>query len=305
MTATNPPRRVILLVNPTSGGGRGGRNAPVVVEKLSAAGIDVIEATGESAEAAAALARQALADGGIDAVIACGGDGTVHLAVQLVAGTDIPLGIIPVGTGDDNARTLNIPLKDVEAAVEVIAGGHTRKVDLGHIDTADGNSRWFLGVMSSGFDSMVNERANKLRWPSGKARYLVATVAELSLFKPLPYAVEIDGEHHDGVAMLVAVGNGASYGGGMKVCPSAVADDGELSVTFLGRVSKLTFLKVFPRVFNGTHISHPAVREISGRRITLDAPDQIAYGDGERIGPLPVTVQVHPGALRALVPASG
>ncbi len=302
MSPANPPRRVILLVNPTSGGGRGGRNAPVAVQRLTELGLDVVEISGATAEASAADARAVLEQGGIDAVVACGGDGTVNLAVQLVAGTDIPLGIIPVGTGDDNARTLNIPLNDVAAAADVIAAGHERQLDLGFVAAAGGESRWFLGVMSSGFDSLVNERANRMRWPGGKARYLLAIVAELSVFRPLPYTVDIDGEDHDGVAMLVAVGNGMSYGGGMKVCPSAAPDDGELSLTFLGRVSKPTFLKVFPRVFSGTHISHPAVSEYSGKSIRLDAPDQVAYADGERVGALPVTVDVRPGALRAFVP---
>lgn len=295
-------RRVVLLVNPTSGAGRGGRNAPIAAARLRDAGIEVVEATGSSAEASAAAAQAALAEGA-DALIACGGDGTVNLAVQLVAGTDTPLGIIPVGTGDDNARTLGIPLDDIPAAADVIARGHLRTVDLGHVSTVDGAERWFLGVMSSGFDSLVNERANRLRWPPGKARYLVAIVAELSVFRPLPYRVTIDGTSHDGEAMLVAVGNGISYGGGMKVCPAAVVDDGELSVTFLGKVSKPTFLKVFPRVFSGTHVEHPAVHEYAGSDITLDAPGQVAYADGERVGHLPVHVTVRPGALQAIVPA--
>jgi diacylglycerol kinase (ATP) len=264
--------------------------------------VEVVEATGDSAAATAARAEQAMAEG-VDAVVVCGGDGTVNLGVQLVADTDTPLGIIPVGTGDDNARTLGIPLKDVQQAVEVIAAGHVRTVDLGHVTAADGTGRWFLGVMSSGFDSLVNERANRMSWPKGKARYLVAVVAELSVFKALPYEVQVDGVNHDGTAMLVAVGNGVSYGGGMQVCPAAVPDDGLLSVTFLGEVSKPTFLKVFPRVFNGSHVTHPAVSEISGRHIRIDAPGQVAYADGERVGLLPVQVEVRPGTLHAYVPS--
>lgn len=302
MAVAYPPRRVVILVNPTSGGGRGGRNAPQAIAGLRARGLEVIEATGASAAETSAQAALAMADG-VDAVVVCGGDGTVNLGVQLVAGTEVPLGIIPVGTGDDNARTLGIPLNEVEQAVDVIAAGHVRTVDLGHVTAADGSGRWFLGVMSSGFDSLVNERANRLSWPKGKARYLVAVIAELSVFKALPYVVEVDGVHHDGTAMLIAVGNGVSYGGGMKVCPSAVPDDGQLSLTFLGEVSKPTFLKVFPRVFNGSHVSHPAVHEFSGRHIKLDAPGQIAYADGERVGLLPVQVEVRPNTLRALVPA--
>ena len=234
----------------------GGRNAPLAADRLRARGVHVVEVCGQSADESFELARQAL-DEGADALVACGGDGTVHLALQLVAGTETPLGIIPVGTGDDNARTLGLPLADAEAAADIVASGHVRTVDAGRISAADGVQRWFLGVMSSGFDSAVNERANTISWPKGQARYLVSILGELRVFKPLPYTVVIDDVHHDGKAMLVAVGNGVSYGGGMKVCPSAIVDDGELSVLFLAELGKPTFLRVLPKVFSGTHVTHP------------------------------------------------
>ena len=298
-----PPRHVVILVNPTSGRGRGAQFAPVAIDRLRARGVEVAEALGVSATEAVQSAAEAIARG-TDALVACGGDGTVHAALQLVAGTDIPLGVIPVGTGDDNARSLGLPLDDAAAAADVIADGEIRVVDAGYVETADETQRWFLGVMSSGFDSLVNERANNMSFPKGQARYAVATVAELSVFKPLPYDVTVDGLHHQGEAMLVAVGNGASYGGGMRVCPAAVLDDGLLEVTFLGKVSKATFLRVFPRVFSGTHVEHPAVMSLRGAHITLDAPGQVVYADGERVGPLPATVQCRPGAVRAFVPAT-
>ena len=296
-----PPRHVVMLVNPTSGRGRGAEMAPVAIDRLRQRGVEVVEAIGISATEAVQSAADAIARG-TDALVACGGDGTVHAALQLVAGTDTPLGIIPVGTGDDNARSLGIPLDDAAAAADVVADGHVRVVDAGHIETADETQRWFLGVMSSGFDSLVTERANNMSFPKGQARYAVATFAELSVFKPLPYDVKIDDLHHKAEAMLVAVGNGASYGGGMKVCPDAVIDDGLLEVTFLGKVSKATFLRVFPKVFSGTHVEHPAVLSMRGANIWLDAPGQIVYADGERVGPLPATVQCRPGAVRAFVP---
>ena len=294
-------RKIVLMINPTAGQGRGGRNAPVALRRLRERGLEVTQVQGESAEDAVAKARAAVAEG-TDALVALGGDGTVNLAVQVVAGTDVPFGIIPLGTGDDNARTLEVPLKDIEAAVDVVVDGHTRVVDLGHVTAADGASRWFLGVMSSGFDSLVNERANRLSWPKGQARYLISTLAELRVFKPLPYVFTLDGVSHDARAMLVAVGNGISYGGGMLVCPNAIVDDGLLTVTFLGEVSKLTFLKVFPKVFKGSHVEHPSVTEYTGRKIHLDAPHQVAYADGERVGPLPIDVEVRPGSLIAIVP---
>lgn len=291
--------RVVMIVNPTSGKGRGGKNAPLAIATLAQRGIQVVQVRGSSAAAATEAAQQALQQP-TDAVIACGGDGTVHLALQLVAGTEMPLGIIPVGTGDDNARTLGLPVHDPVAAARIIADGHVRSVDAGHVTTADGTKRWFMGVMSSGFDSMVNERANTIKWPKGQARYLVSTVAELRTFQPLPYEIVIDGEVLHDTAMLVAVGNGVSYGGGMKVCPGALIDDGQFSLTFLGEIPKTTFLRVFPKVFQGTHVEHPQVRELSGVHIAIDAPGQMAYADGERVGPLPLHATCHPNAVQVL-----
>ncbi len=289
-------RRIGLLINPTSGGGRGGKNASVALRRMRERGLEVIELTGSSAQDSLVMAGDAVAKG-IDGLVACGGDGTVHVALQAVAGTDTPLGIIPVGTGDDNARSLNIPRRDVAAAVDVIADGNLRTVDLGYATTADGTQRWFLGVLSAGFDSEVNELANNMTWPSGKLRYLRAILAELRVFKAIPYAMTVDNEEISLPGMLVAVGNGISYGGGMKVCPDAVLDDGLLDVTFLSEVSKFTFLRVFPSVFKGTHTTHPSVTQYRGKEITLDGPHQIAYADGERVGELPVQISVKPAAL--------
>jgi diacylglycerol kinase (ATP) len=294
-------RTVAVLINPTSGRGKGGKLAPQVARSLHQAGIDMVDIVGTDASSALAMAREAV-DTGVDALIACGGDGTIHLAVQVVAGTDVPLGIVPVGTGDDNARMLEIPRGDIEAAVAVISGWTPRRIDVARAETADGTSRYFLGVMSAGFDSLVNERANLLAWPKGQAKYLVATLAELRVFQPLPYHLDLDGRESDLEAMLVAVGNGRSYGGGMKVCPGAAIDDGELAVTVLGKVGKPTFVRVFPKVFSGTHVQHPSVSEHTAVRVRIDAPGQVAYADGERIGPLPVTAEVLPGALVVLAP---
>jgi diacylglycerol kinase (ATP) len=286
-----------ILVNPTSGKGRSAKNAPLAVERLRERGVRVTWLEGDSAEAALDLARQAVADG-VEALIACGGDGTVHLALQAVAGTDTALGIIPAGTGDDIARALGLPLNDVAAAVDVIAHGRTRSVDYGTVHAADGTERAFLAVMSAGFDSEVTERANTMTWPTGSSRYLLATMAELRVYKPVEFRITVDGEMTRSEGMMLAVGNGSSYGGGMYVCPGAVIDDGVLDLTLLERTSKFTFLTTFPRVFKGTHVHKPFVRTMRGAQIHVEAPGQTAYADGERVGPLPVDVGVVPGGLR-------
>jgi diacylglycerol kinase (ATP) len=205
-------RRIALLVNPTSGKGRGGRLLVPVADRLRSSGLDVDVVTGRDADEAFDRVRDRVA-AGVDGVVAVGGDGLVNIALQVVAGTDVPLGVVPAGTGNDIGRALGLTLDDPVAAVDLVVRGATRVVDLGRA-----NGRWFAGVLGSGFDSMVNERANRMSWPSGRSRYNLAILAELRTFRPVPYELVLDGEPWATEAMLVAVGNGSSYGGG---CGSA------------------------------------------------------------------------------------
>jgi diacylglycerol kinase (ATP) len=301
-----------VLLNPTSGKGRASKAAPVAVARLQDRGFDVVQVVGHDASDALVRLRAAVEGAPTAAVVACGGDGTVHLCLQVVAGTDIPLGILPFGTGNDNARGLGL-MKEPADVADIIADallqGRRRRVDAGRAVSADGIDRWFLGVLSSGFDSMVNERANLMTWPTGQARYIRAILAELRSFRAVPYTVVVDEGlssemREEKTGMLVAVGNGTSYGGGMKVCPGALMDDGLLSFIFLDEVSTPRFLRVFPQVFKGTHVQIPEVHEHTATTVRLDAPGQIAYADGERIGPLPVDVRVVPVAVSLLVPSS-
>lgn len=285
-----------VVANPSSGKGRVARLLPDVVATLDAQGVDARIVTTRDAEDLRHAVRQAR-QAGDDRVIVCGGDGSLHLAAQELAGGETALGIVPAGTGDDNARTLGIPRKDVAAATRLAAQGPVSRIDLGRVVTADGTERVFLGVLSSGFDSLVNERANVMTWPSGNARYLVAILGELRTFRPVPYRAVLDGRNVNGDAMLVAVGNGASYGGGMRVCPDAQPDDGMLDVTWLHGVRKSTFLRVFPQVFSGTHVQTPHVSTTRASTIELDAPGQLAYADGERVGPLPAVISIETAAL--------
>lgn len=296
-------RKIAMLINPASGGGKGAKIAPIAARRLRERGLEVTELTGGSAAESLKLAAAAVREGA-DALVACGGDGTLNLALQAVADTDIPLGIIPVGTGNDNARFLGIPLKDPAAAADVVADGRSRELDCGHIEVSDGTTKYFLGVMSVGFDSQVTERANEMTWPQGQARYIVAMLAELSVFKPVPFKINIDGANADQTAMLVAIGNGAYYGGGMKVCPGAVQDDGLLEMTVLSAVGKFKFVRSFPSVFKGTHVEEPHVIVHRFSSATIDAPNQVAYADGERVGPVPAKVDVRKGAISVYVPTT-
>ncbi|MFD2351788.1 hypothetical protein ACFSTC_24725 [Nonomuraea ferruginea] len=175
-----------------------------------------------------------------------------------------------------------------------------RAVDAARIGTGDGEEL-FAGVVCCGFDSRVNERANRLTWPPGMARYLLATAQELRSFEPIPFRVTLDdGEPYEREAMLVAVGNTSSYGAGMRVCPDALPDDGLLDVMMVEALGKAEFLRVFPSVYRGTHVTHRAVTVRRARSVRLEAPGVVAYADGERIGPGPVTCEIRPGALTVL-----
>lgn len=235
---------------------------------------------------------------GPGAVVACGGDGTIHQVLQSVAGTDVAFGMLPAGTGNDIARELDVPA--VTGLAYAIAAREFVRVDLAQCSTSDGTTEWFLGVLSTGFDSTVNERANRMRWPTGRAKYLAGVALELPRFTAREYRVRVDDVEFHGRGMLVCIANAGTYGGGMRVCPGARTDDGLLDITWVDEISTLEFLKVLPRVFNGTHVTHPAVRVLRGRDLHVEAPGQVAYADGERIGPLPVAIQVLPQALRVV-----
>jgi diacylglycerol kinase (ATP) len=289
-------REIALLVNPTSGKGKGARLAEPVADRLRELGATVDVVVGRDADEAADRLRDRVA-AGVDALVALGGDGLVNIALQVVAGTAVPLGVIPAGTGNDFARALGLSLSEPMASVDHLARGETRQVDLGRVA-----GRWFGGVLGSGFDSMVNERANRMSWPRGPARYNIAMLAELRTFRPVPFELDVDGKVWQTEAMLVAVGNSASYGGGMRVCPDASLDDGLLDITVLGPLSKLEFIRLFPKVYKGTHVGHRAVSVKRARVVSLSALGVTAYADGERLATLPVTCEAVPKALHVLAP---
>ncbi len=296
-------KRIGLVVNPTSGKNRGMSLGLEVAYRLRGAGHEVLELSDESFAAARDRALGAIAQG-LDVLAVVGGDGMVHLGVNLAAETKVPLAIIAAGTGNDVARGLGLPVHDPVRAADVVTTGVPRTIDtIRHID-AHGDRRWYAGVLGAGFDSLVNERANTWPWPKGQMRYNLAILRELPLFRAIPYAITVDGVRHETRAMLVVVANGPSYGGGMRVAPDAQFDDGQADVVILHEISTLEFLKVFPKVFKGAHVTHPAVEIIRGRTVTLEAEGIVAYADGERFAPLPITLETVPGAVTVLAPAA-
>jgi diacylglycerol kinase (ATP) len=290
---------VALIVNPTAGKGRAAKLVASVTGRLRQAGANVSILIGHDADDALALARKAVAEG-IDAVVALGGDGMVHLALNAVAGTDTPLGIVPAGTGNDLATSLKLPTKDPVAAAALIVDRLTNDTAW-PMDAVRVGDKWFGSVLGAGFDSRVNDRANKMSWPRGRMRYNIAILAELGVFKPLPFRITMDdGEPWDTEAMLVAVGNAKSYGAGMLICPDADLTDGLVDVTVLGPVSKPEFFKTFPKVFKGTHVTHPAVTMRRARLVTVESEGVTAYADGEFLADLPITCECVSGAVRIL-----
>jgi diacylglycerol kinase (ATP) len=262
---------------------------------LRASGHTVDMLSGQSASESARLIDEQREK--VDGVIVCGGDGMVHLAVQHLAGRGVPLGVIPAGTGNDAARSWKIPLNDPTAAANLILNSDPQPVDAGLARPVQGQERWFIQILSGGFDAVVNERANRMRWPRGPMRYNLAMLAELPRFSPLSFNLSIDGQQHSFDAMLIAIANGPSYGGGMLVCPDASYTDGLFDVMVLKPMGKLRFISLFPRVYSGSHISHQKVMILRGRQVRLEG-EAVVYADGERVGTLPLDLLVVPEALK-------
>jgi diacylglycerol kinase (ATP) len=287
---------IALLTNPSAGKGAGSRTAAIALPRLQEAGFEVRELVGSDGPEALALARQAVAEG-VESLVVVGGDGMVHMAAQALARTEVNLGIIPAGTGNDVARYLDIPRRDPQAAADVVVASHVREIDLGQV-----GSTYFVTVLATGFDSLVNERANRMRWPRGQMRYNLATLAELRVFRPLPYTLEMDGVVQRLDAMLVAVGNGPSFGGGLRITHGAQVDDGMLDVVIIKPMSKVDLVRTYPRLYTGGHTRHRQYEHHRVKQVTVAAPGVVAYADGERLGALPLTVEVAPRALRVLAP---
>ncbi|WP_336921229.1 diacylglycerol kinase family protein [Aquipuribacter sp. SD81] len=311
--------RLGLVVNPGSGAGRGAAVGRRAAERLRALGHEVRDlsagdAAGARREAVRAV-RERGAAGAVDALVVVGGDGMVHLGAGAVAGTGVPLGVVPAGTGNDVAAAWGLPadpVAAVDALDRCVREGLTRSVDAVRV-TAPGDAAadaaWVAGVTAAGFDAVVNERANGWRWPRGAARYNLAIARELPLFRPVPYRLVLDGEEWRTEGLLVAVANTSSYGGGMRIAPAAACDDGLLDVVVVTPVPLHRFVRLFPQVYAGTHVELDVVEVRRARRVEVAVDPAgrrprriVAYGDGERLGDLPRCFDAVPGAVRVLVP---
>lgn len=293
---------IAVAINPQASFGRRRGVGPAAVAALEAAGHRVHVLAQPNYELLRRETETIVAQEPLDALVVVGGDGMVSLGVNVVAETDVALGIVATGTGNDMARTLGLPIDDPDAAIAHLQDALSRpprRIDLGKVRHGE-LVTWFGCVLSAGFDALVNERANRMTRPKGASRYTLSMVRELLTFRPIPYRIEIDGVASERSAMLISVANGRSIGGGMLITPDSELDDGMLDLFVVGAMSRFRLLRVFPKVFKGTHTALPEVSIVRARSVKLQAEGVIAYADGERVGPLPVEVTVVPAALRVL-----
>lgn len=293
---------IAVLSNPLSGKGRGQRVAEEALAHLRQRGADVRVYVGGSAAETRRLARLAL-DAAPDGLVVVGGDGTLSGILDVVCAGAVPVTVVPAGTGNDLARALGLPRADVSAAVELALTGVPRPIDIGEVRTSTGTSL-FLTVAALGFDARVSDRTNRLRWPSGALRYYLALLIELVRLHPLDFTIRADdGPVTAARGTLVAVGNTASYGGGMPVCVGAAPDDGALDIVAVGPLGRLRLVRLLPLLLRGTHLARPEVHHLRARTVTVDAPGLVAYADGERVGEETCTISVRAAALTVMTGA--
>lgn len=291
---------VCLMMNLKAGVGRTERLASYVIEQFTVNNIPYELITANSAEQAIELANSKAHT--YSAVVAVGGDGSVHTAAQVAYRNQLPLGIIASGSGDDVARATGLPhgrnYEATQAAADHFFASYLAndksRIDCLQAITADQHLHVVLAVMSCGFDSRVNANSSKMTYLKGTFRYIAAMLRTLGRFSPINYKTIIDGQDRSMPAMLMAVGNGSMFGGGMKVTPRAKVNDGLLDILIVHKVSIPKFLTIFPGVFTGAHLKSSSCEYITATSITMDAPGEQVWGDGEYLGPAPVRVQIQP-----------
>lgn len=294
-----PDGPLVVLANPSAGHGKAGKLIGRADRLLTELRVEHRVRVSSSPEDLEALARASAGEGAA-IVAALGGDGSVSLVANGLLATEATLAVLPGGTGDDFASAIGA--RSFDQAVRLLAAPKVHRVDAVKV-TAGSVVRYFVNVAGAGFDSEVNEKANATRLRLGTTgTYVAALLRMLPRFTPAHYEIDVDGTMLSLDAMLAIVGSGISYGGGMKVLPSAMLDDGELDVCIVEALSVPAFLRAFPRVYRGTHTTHPKVRMMRARRVAVSSNRLVpVYADGERIGPLPAVFQVQPGALAVVV----
>lgn len=291
-----------LVVNPSAGAGRARRMLPAVTAALltglPGASLRVFQTTGFAEArlrciAAVEQARPIIEGRMADSLIVMGGDGMMHLGLNACATTDVPLGLIPAGSGNDFSRGVGVPAGPLAAARTIVEGNASR-IDLMSVSgrlAGGAEHRWVGSIVSTGFDGRVNRRANRLRWSLGGLSYAYSALAELASFEPLPYRLLVDGQPRQQTAMFICVGNAGYFGGGMRGCPDAEVTDGLLDLTVINPVSRATLLRLLPAMYSGRFVRDPAVERLRAREVVVDGDGLYAMADGEELGDVPVTLR--------------
>jgi len=290
-----------IIVNPKANRGRAAAVGEQVFEAFAKAGIAAINLSAASALEAKTKAEELIRLQEISALIAVGGDGTSQLCAGIAVPNQISLGIVPAGSGNDQARELNIELHDIPAAVKNIVDSldTPRRVDAMKVSVS-GKEIWSIGSISAGFDALCATRANSLRWPKGPNSYIAALLLELPSFNAIEYHLDVDGEKRVIEAMLCGVANVKNFGGGMMISPNSEITDGELEVFILHKVSRARLLRIFPTVYEGNHLRFPEVEIFKAKSIKISNDNYPVTCDGELVGNAPFSAEVHPEALRLL-----
>lgn len=325
--STDADRPFGVVVNPTSALGRGRRVARRVLAAFAKAGVAAVEISGPDAEACREAVRSACATG-LRGLVLVGGDGLIGLVLQLPEARALPIGVVPAGSGNDFARQFGLRGHPRSAVHRILSVESTpRSVDLGVVALpaeppaapqsavpsspdpgqadADVREHWFAGGLSIGFDAAINRRANALRLPLGPLRYHLALLIELAALRSRPFTISTEtatGRHEtrsfDG--LLATAMNIRAIGGGIPLAPGASADDGLLDLVEVSHGTKLRILSVLGVLARGRHERLPEVRITRVHRARIEAGDEVAYADGERVGRSPFEVRVAPAALTLL-----
>lgn len=306
---TSEIRRIALITNPAAGKGAAVHAAEKARNRFSELGIDVVSLQGASAESSLELARAAVQDERLDALVVAGGDGLINLALQAPAQTEVPLGIIPAGTGNDHGREYNIPTDPVQAA-DVVAQGFWTTTDLGLIrefqdekSIEPTNQRWFGTIACAGFDSLVTDRTNEMTWPKGKNRYNLAILREVMSWRAIPTRIVLDHEREiNRPIILCSIGNTRTYGGGMQICPQANHHDGRLELTIMEDIGRIKAAGKFSNILRGDLQDGDGITLLQAQHVRIEMPDMNCYADGDLMATLPIELEAVRGAGRYLVP---
>jgi diacylglycerol kinase (ATP) len=278
----------LLVANETAGKGKALQLANQFTDLLSQANQEFSLINEKSYEKTIEKLKTELSTNSYNKVIAVGGDGLVNLCLQYLAQSGLTLGVIPAGTGNDFARAVGVNKMSMTEIFNLFTRTDPVKIDLGHVKSST-TEKWFVQVLSTGFDAEVNSRANKIKRPKGKSKYTIATVRTLARFKPINYKIDMDSKKFDQSAMLFTIANGETYGGGMRICPGASNSDGIFEILLVRPVSRFVLLTIFPKVFKGNHIPHRKIDSYRAKVVTISAQTS-AYADGEYVAHLPITV---------------